>query len=226
MALPAPLGDTSGKDNAPPGILRALRTAWAGPGGAAARVRDPALVPPCSLTGAAARAPALHLLADEAAEQAGQRAELGEVLHAVHGDVQGLGRQEPQLRIVGVLHACRGWGELSVASQDHWAPARHPAGRGSFPSHRPKTPQAQSGATRPGPRERRAGVKVGLDTEGPPQAVHACLAVCGFGAGREASVLSSASRTPWGWGQAPRTVSASRNPCPQVWSFLPKEQSQ
>lgn len=65
---------------------------------------------PCWLTWAAAQAPALHLLTDEAAEQAGQRAELAEVLHAVHGDVQRLGRQEPQLGIIGVLHACRGVG--------------------------------------------------------------------------------------------------------------------
>ena len=39
-------------------------------------------------------APALDLLADEAAEQAGQGAQLGEVLHIVDGDVQRPGRQE------------------------------------------------------------------------------------------------------------------------------------
>lgn len=39
-------------------------------------------------------APALDLLADEAAEQAGQGAQLGKVLHIVDGDVQRPGRQE------------------------------------------------------------------------------------------------------------------------------------
>lgn len=47
------------------------------------------------LTWAPLLAPALDLLTDEAAEQAGQRAELGEVRHVVDGDVQRLGRQQP-----------------------------------------------------------------------------------------------------------------------------------
>ena len=64
-------------------------------------------MPAPSLTWAPMRAPALDFLADEPAEQAGERAELGEVLHVVDGDVQGLGGQEPQLGFVSILHACR-----------------------------------------------------------------------------------------------------------------------
>ena len=182
MALPAPLGATSGKDRASPGILRAPRTAWAGPGGAAAKhgCRCPRTTP-CSLTWAPAQAPALDLLADEAAEQAGQRAEAREVLHAVDGDVQRRGRQQPQLSVIGVLHACRGVGvSCPSCSQDRWAPARHPAGRGSFPSHRPTTPQApERGHPAGPPRETGWCEGAARHPKVPLRLCHACLGLCG-----------------------------------------------
>lgn len=69
---------------------------------------DPTLRHHCPLTWAPPLAPALDLLTDEAAEQACQHAELGEVRHAVDSDVQRLGRQEPQLGLVSILHTCHG----------------------------------------------------------------------------------------------------------------------
>lgn len=60
------------------------------------------------LTCGPAQAPALHLLANEAAEQASQGGQLGKVQHVVHSDVQGLGRQGLQFCLIGILHTCSG----------------------------------------------------------------------------------------------------------------------
>lgn len=122
-------------------------------------VGAPALESPPELTWARTGAPALHLLADEAAEQAGQGAELWEVLHTVDGDVQGLGRQEPQLGLVGVLHACPQGAEgeegpLGAVVTSH----KSPSGLGGHPSHKPKTHRPQDGVTWQGPGEMAAGL--------------------------------------------------------------------
>lgn len=110
-----PLAATSRKDRGSPVVLRALRARWEGTWWGCTWCGDPAPVPAPSLTWAPTRAPALDLLADEPAEQAGERAELGEVLHVVDSDVQRLGGQEPQLGFVGILHACRGKGLAHLA---------------------------------------------------------------------------------------------------------------
>lgn len=65
-------------------------------------------------------------------------------------------------------------------SQDHCAPARHPAGRGSFPRHRPKTPQAPEQGHPAGPPRETGWCEGGArHPEVPLRLCHACLALCG-----------------------------------------------
>lgn len=135
-----PLAATSRRlTGSSPVVLGALRVTGGGPGWGLHLVWRPCPAPAASLTWALTRAPALDLLADGAGWSRPESVPLGSPGHAVDGDVQRLGCQKPQLSFVSILHTCCRVEErvsppapLLLCSQDHWAPAGHPVGRGLF----------------------------------------------------------------------------------------------